>query len=271
MEKACINYKNARIAYSDMGQGNVMVLLHGFLESSEIWNKFASQLLKHQCRVIAIDLPGHGQSENIGYIHKMELMADCVKKVIDHLDISDFILIGHSMGGYVSLAFAEKHKSLLKGLILFHSSAKADDKQKKQSRLKAIEVAKQNQSMYVNATIPGLFKAENLEKYKTELEEIKSLAHQTSQQGIVAALEGMRRRKGRQMILRSFNQPVLFIIGKHDQAIPLQKVLPQLTLSYHTEALILEGAAHMGFIEAFEETLSAVKAFTTKIFETQQQ
>jgi pimeloyl-ACP methyl ester carboxylesterase len=265
METKYLLYKKAKIAYSDQGSGNIIVLLHGFLESSVIWEDFTIDLSK-QYRVITIDLPGHGQSESMGYIHRMELMAECVNAVIAHLIVSNFLLIGHSMGGYVSLAIAEKCPLHLKGLILFHSSAMADDKQKKESRLRAIEAAKQNTLLYINATIPNLFKTENLEKFKPQVEKIKSIARSTSQQGVIAALDGMRRRKNRRKVLKSFAHPVLFISGRFDNAVPLKKVLTQLPLAPHTEALILNNVGHMGFIEARAETLLTIQAFASKVF-----
>lgn len=264
MEKY-ITYKNARIAYSDQGNGNAIILLHGFLESSEIWKKFTDSL-SQQNRVICIDLPGHGQSECIGYIHRMELMAECVYQIITQLNIASILLIGHSMGGYVSLAFAEKYPQFLKGLVLFHSTAAADNKQKKESRLRAIEAVKHNPLLYINATIPGLFKAENIEKMAVAVEIIKSEALKTSQQGIIAALDGMRKRKDRKKLLKTLNCPILFILGQHDNAVPLKKVLHQITLAPHTEALILDKVGHMGFIEAPDETLSAIQFFAQKVF-----
>lgn len=265
MESNFILYKKAKIAYSIYGNGKTIVLLHGFLESSKIWEEFIPHL-SQKFQVITIDFPGHGQSESIGYVHNMELMASCVKQVVDQVKITEFLLVGHSMGGYVSLAFAEKYASYLKGLVLFHSSSLADGREKKESRLRAIEAAKQNAVLYINSTIPNLFKADNLAEYKPEVERIKSIARETSTQGIVAALEGMRRRKNRNKVLREFKHPVFFIVGQYDNAVPLKKVLPQLAFAPHTEAIVLHKVGHMGFIEAKQETLAAINAFASKLF-----
>ncbi len=267
MQQKCIFYKDAQISYADYGSNHAdtIVLLHGFLESSLIWDDFSKQLSK-EYRIVTIDLLGHGNSDCIGYIHSMELMAQCVYQVIEHLNISNFLLLGHSMGGYVALAFAEKYPKYLMGLVLFHSSAMADSRQKKESRLKAIEAAKKNKPLYVTATIPNLFKKENSERFKLEFEKIKVIANNTSIQGIVAALEGMRKRIPRKKVLRKINKPVLFIIGKYDTAVPLNKVVSQLTLASHTEAIILDKVGHMGFIEASTETLLGIQAFASKVF-----
>ncbi|MFO7719364.1 MAG: alpha/beta fold hydrolase, partial [Gillisia sp.] len=102
-----LNYENTPIFYSTKGTGNPLVFLHGFLESTKIWEPFIEKLSAKR-QVICIDLPGHGKSGNISDIHTMELMADAVHAVLKHLRIEQVSLVGHSMGGYVSLAFLEK-------------------------------------------------------------------------------------------------------------------------------------------------------------------
>src|SRR5689334_22537641 len=99
-------FKKDKVTFSDTGKGRVVVLLHGFLGSHEIWKDTIDDLSKSY-RVIAIDLPGHGNTANFGYAHSMELMAKCVKTVMDFLKVKKYVIIGHSMGGYVALAFAD--------------------------------------------------------------------------------------------------------------------------------------------------------------------
>src|SRR4051812_6939833 len=99
-------FRETKVRYSDKGKGRVIVLLHGFLESLEIFDELSAKLSK-SFRVISIDLPGHGQTPVLGYIHSMELMAQCVKSVLDSLHLKKYVVVGHSMGGYAALAFAE--------------------------------------------------------------------------------------------------------------------------------------------------------------------
>jgi pimeloyl-ACP methyl ester carboxylesterase len=101
-----VNYKNEKVTFSDSGKGKAVVLLHGFLGSHKIWEQTINNL-STSYRVIAIDLPGHGNTECLGYAHSMDLMAKCVKSVLDSLRLKKYIIIGHSMGGYVGLAFAD--------------------------------------------------------------------------------------------------------------------------------------------------------------------
>ena len=138
-----IVYKNSRIAFSDVGKGNAIVLLHGFLENSTMWSNISAELSTKN-RVICIDLLGHGNSECIGYVHTMNDMALAVKEVLKLLRLRKYIIIGHSMGGYVSLAFAEKYPKHIKGLCLLNSTAQADTEERKELRSRACKIAKTN-------------------------------------------------------------------------------------------------------------------------------
>ena len=121
------------IYFDDIGEGNVIVLLHGFLESTEIWKDFAKKLSKN-FRVISIDLPGHGKSEIIDEVHSMDLMAKEVRNILEISGINKCVMVGHSMGGYTAIAFAKKFRRFLKGLILFHSHVEADNEKENMVR-----------------------------------------------------------------------------------------------------------------------------------------
>lgn len=118
-----------------------LVLLHGFMENLSIWSDMEPHLSK-DFSLLKIDLPGHGQSEIFGEVHTMELMAEEVKKVLDSQNLNKVHLLGHSMGGYTSLAFAEKYPDTLKSLTLFFSTYFADDEEKNSSVSKATESSK---------------------------------------------------------------------------------------------------------------------------------
>ena len=127
-----------------------------FLESSKIWKAFIPQLAKKN-RVVCIDLLGHGKTDCLGYIHSMELMAEVVEFVLKHLRIRKSIFIGHSMGGYVALAFAEKNPDNVKGLCLLNSTAGADSPQKKKNRDRGISAVKQNHKTFIRIAVANLF------------------------------------------------------------------------------------------------------------------
>ncbi|MBE0423984.1 MAG: alpha/beta fold hydrolase, partial [Lutibacter sp.] len=136
-------YKNAKIHFTSTGIGSAVVLIHGFLENSLMWQEVSQELSKRN-RVICIDLLGHGKTGNLGYIHSMEDQAQMVKAVLNHLKVRKYILVGHSMGGYVALAFAKLFPSNVKGLCLMNSTALPDSEEKKLNRDRAIKAVKQN-------------------------------------------------------------------------------------------------------------------------------
>lgn len=254
--------RGAKIRYADVGKGKVIVLLHGFLESLEIWfgNGFANTLAK-KFRVIVIDLPGHGKSESIGYVQKMERMADIVKDVMDELRLRRYVMVGHSMGGYVALAFAEKYSENLRGLCLFHSSALPDSEEKKLDRDRAIKIVKRDPAKYTNALVMNLFAVANHKYFKKEINWVRRMAAKTKKQGIVSSLEGMKIRRNREIILKFAKFPVLFIAGTRDNVIPFKAIEKQSGLPKKSRLLALERVGHMGFLEAKEITLKKLKAF----------
>jgi len=213
-----VQYKGIDVFYSDEGQGEAIVLLHGFLENSSMWNSLKFDLLKTH-RVICIDLLGHGRTGSLGNVHKMEEMAATVETVVEHLGLENVILFGHSMGGYVSLAFAELFPYYLRGLALINSTPLADSREKRLTRDRAIEAAKKNKSLFINMTIPNLFADKNHELLKKEIQLSKDAALQTSLQGIVAALSGMKIRKNRVGVLKKINCKKMIAIGRNDVAL----------------------------------------------------
>ena len=258
-------FRQVKIRYSDKGKGRALVLLHGFPESLEIWDSFSDSLSKH-FRVIAIDLPGFGESESIGYSHSMELMAECVKEIMDQLGYRKYVVVGHSMGGYVTLAFAELFPKNISGICLFHSSALPDSEEKKKDRLRAVEIVKKDHKHYVNELINKLFAPANVPKFEKEISALKQVGANTSQQGIINALLGMKDRTDRQHVLKKAEFPIQFIIGKDDQVMPQASLLEQSNLNKNTSVLLLENCGHMGFYEAKEKTEKALLKFTRKCF-----
>lgn len=257
-----ITSRGAKIRYADIGKGRVIVLLHGFPFSLDIWfgNGYANALAK-KFRVIAIDLPGHGKSECIGYVQKMELMADVVKDVMDELNLRRYVVAGHSMGGYVALAFAERYPENLRGLCLFHSSASPDSAEKKLDRDRGIKLVKRNPVKYTNALVGNLFAVANQKYMKKEINWVRRIAAKTKKQGIVASIEGMKIRRNREIILKFAKYPVLFIAGTRDIVIPFEAMQKQADLPKIGKLVALERVGHMGFLEAKEIAVKKLRAF----------
>ena len=247
MEKFIL-YKNAKVNFSDTGRGRVVVLLHGFLGSHKIWNKTCLNLSRSY-RVIAIDLPGHGATDCFGYVHTMDLMAKCVKAVTTSLNLKKFVIIGHSMGGYVGLAFADLFPENLRGLCLFHSTAYADTQEKKLDRNRAIKIVKRNPSMYTTEVVKNLFASKHLARLKTEINFAQKIASTVSKQSIISSLEGMKDRPNRDIILGLVEYPIMMVIGELDNVLPYQQLLEQSNLIKNKYVLYLEQEGHMGFLE----------------------
>ena len=260
-----VTYKGGLISYKvDKKNSRNVVLLHGFLESKETWNHYHKELAKTNT-VLSIDLLGHGASDSAGYIHTMEEMAEVVNLVLKTEKIRKAILVGHSMGGYVALAFSEMFPDNMSGLCLFNSSAKADTHQKKLDRDRAIKVIKRNHNLFIKQAIPNLFYSDpnkkKTKKYEANLNTTLQIALKTPKQGIIAALEGMKLREEREIILRFAHYPILFIIGKHDPIIPYDNLMEQTKLSENTTYYVSEKGGHLCFLDDTKACLTVLQKF----------
>jgi pimeloyl-ACP methyl ester carboxylesterase len=262
--KNFIDFRGKKLYYQVSGKGPAIVLLHGFLESGEVWKNFARKLHEN-FQVILIDLPGHGISDPAGAIITMDDMAEAVCNVLNSTGAKSCVMAGHSMGGYVTLAFAEKFPRRLKGFILFHSHAAADSPETRNGRKRTIALVEKDRKGFIRNFIPGLFDPACVNKYGREIEQLRQLADRTPKEAIIAALEGMKNRPDRQHVLLHSKVPVLFIIGKNDTRIPMEDIIPQTLLPGHSEVLLLDQVGHMGFIEAPAKTYGALKAFAQRV------
>jgi pimeloyl-ACP methyl ester carboxylesterase len=251
-------FKNTNIHYTISGKGNAIVLLHGFLENTTMWNAI-SKVLSKKYKIICIDLLGHGKSGNHGYIHTMNDQAEMIKAVLNNLKLRKYIFIGHSMGGYIALAFAKLFPSTLKGLCLMNSTALSDSAEKKLNRDRAIIAVKQNHKTFVRIAIPMLFSEENRAIFPSEIKQITNEALQISKQGIIASLEGMKIREDFTSIYKTSEFPIQMIIGKQDPALEYSKLISQ---TKNTKVQVIEFPdGHMSHIENKTELTQALSSF----------
>ena len=241
--------------------GTPLVLLHGFCETHEIWKHFQEELGKH-FRVLCPDLPGFGKSPLPTGEISMESAAEALHDGLKKLKIAECILIGHSMGGYVSLAFLEKYPDMVEGVGLFHSTAYADSEEKKRSRHHVMAfVEKHGVKKYIDSFVPQLFYQKNREELQPEIEELLSIARTTPKESIIAYSRAMQERKDRLQILKHFKKPILYIVGEEDTSLTLADSKQQAGSLNNYEIHILEDTGHMGMYEKPEESLKAVKNF----------
>jgi pimeloyl-ACP methyl ester carboxylesterase len=245
-----LRYKNTKISYSDVGKGTAIVLLHGFLENATMWNSYKASF-SEKYRVITIDLLGHGNSECLGYVHTMEDQADMVHAVLHHLKIRKAIFVGHSMGGYVALAFAELYPENTKGFVLLNSTTYADDHERKINRNRAIKMAHKEYASLVQISIANLFSIDNRENFILEIEQVKKEALKTPLQGYIAAQEGMKLRKNKEHLLYLTAYPKLLILGKKDGVLNYYDNIKQIEDT--NVQLISFPDGHMSHIENREE------------------
>lgn len=258
---AFISYKNTPVYYTVSGKGTTVVLLHGFLENSTMWQSL-EKVLNPKFRVVCIDLLGHGKTESLGYVHTMTEMSEVVKAVLDELNIRRSFFVGHSMGGYVALAFADLYPDNVKGLVLLNSTARPDSEEKKIGRDRAIAVVKENHKSFIRTSIPMLFRSKCRKIYTDEIAHIKKEALKTSRQGIIAALEGMKIRLDREVLLHFGPYPSLMILGKKDPVLKYDDLIAQ-TKDANTEVVELENG-HMSLIEDKEQAEQAILEFVKK-------
>ncbi|MXO06428.1 alpha/beta fold hydrolase [Flavobacterium sp. HBTb2-11-1] len=251
-------YKNTTISYSDSGKGNAIVLLHGFLENKKMWKEYVD-FFSEKYRVITIDLLGHGESEPLGYVHEMEDNANVVNEVLKNIKIEKAIIVGHSMGGYVALAFAELYPDKIQKLALLNSTSKEDSEERKLNRTRAIKAVKQNYASFVSLAIANLFSENNRTRLAEEIEKVKTEALKTPLQGIIASQEGMKIRKDREWILKENRFPVLLILGKKDPVLNYEENLSQIEDT--TAELVSFEDGHMSQIENKEELKIALSHF----------
>ena len=281
MQKSFL-YQDKNIFYRIEGKGKPVVLIHGFGEDNHIWDAQIN-FLKEHCLLIVPDLPGSGQSEML-QVSSYQLQvascqlpetdnlqpatisiddyADCIKALLEHENISSCIILGHSMGGYITLAFAEKYSNLLSGFGLIHSTAFADNEEKKANRLKGIEMMEEYGAYaFLKNMIPNLFfkkfKEANPEKIASLIESAKQFTKKTCQQYYKA----MMNRPDRTAILKNSRLPILFIIGKEDVAVPLNDSMQQVSLPQCSYFHILENVGHMGMLEVTDEVNKFLLSF----------
>ncbi|MGJ8744194.1 alpha/beta fold hydrolase [Polaribacter sp.] len=255
-------YKNANIFYTDQGKGTAIVLIHGFLENATMWDEIVPQLTKKN-RVITIDLLGHGKSDCLGYVHSMELFAETVEAVLKHVRIRKCILVGHSLGGYISLAFAKKNPHKIKGLCLMNSTSNPDDEDRKKLRIRANKMVQNSFESMVKMAVSNLFHQDNLIKFKNEIAIVKKEALQTSLQGYIAANEGMKNRLNTNHVLTDNSFKKLIIIGEKDPVLDCNTSLEEAKKTNSQFVVFPDG--HMSHIENIDELKVALKEFVKSI------
>ncbi|UED73357.1 alpha/beta fold hydrolase [Brevibacillus sp. DP1.3A] len=251
-----------KIAYVEEGTGESLVLIHGFCGSSSYWHKLVPLLSKTN-RVIAIDLRGHGNSSAPDESYSMERFADDLALFVDELGLAKIHLFGHSLGGYVTLAFANQYADKLASFGLIHSTPYPDDDTAKANRDKGADNIRQNgMEPFIKALVPKLFAPSHVETMREEVQLAKEIGFATNPVGAIQTLIAMRDRADRNHVLQETTLPVLLVAGTEDQIIPSEKTFT--VDKNNVEQVLLPDVGHMGMVEAPEKMAEAFKSFLNR-------
>lgn len=250
------------VRISDHGKGaQAVVLLHGYLETLDVWEDFA-ELLEPHCRVLSIDLPGHGLSGTRPPIHTMEFMADVVASAMDACGIKEATIVGHSLGGYVALAFARKYQERTAKLCLFHSTPNPDTEEKKLARDREIALIESGRlDLLLKVSLSKMYADDNVKRMADRIEEAIEDIAISEPEGIAACLRGMKEREDMNDFLLAFEKPSLLIFGAKDNFTTPEIVAGLMTKFTRSQHLLLEQSGHIGFVEEPEKSLEALLAF----------
>ncbi len=241
------------VHYRDEGRQHTqtLVLLHGFMQNLDVWSSYVLSYM-NQLRVITIDLPGHGLTSTFCDVHTTDFMAGIVKEVLNACGVEQCVMVGHSMGGYVALAFADRYPYCLRGLGLINSHAMADTEERRVARQDVCQQVKANRAGYILGFVPSLFDDSCRAALSKDIKDLQDQCLEVSEASIVAAQRGMAQRPSRIATLAGIDVPVYFIYGKNDPRIPIELAVTQTLLPRHSESLLLADVAHMAFIEERE-------------------
>jgi pimeloyl-ACP methyl ester carboxylesterase len=256
------------LCYESLGEGLPIMLVHGFGEDGYVWNEVARSLSVNY-QIIIPHLSGSYLSpiDNLSLVENlsMESMAKDLDKILNTEKIDQVVMLGHSMGGYITLAFAEKYENKLRAFGLIHSTSYADSDTKKEARLKSIEFLKNNSTQsFLEVATPNLFGAQYKETHPEKINELIERASQITEASMMAYLRAMRKRKDRTELLKKTKKPVFFCIGMQDNAVNPDDAIQQSKLPENAEVLILEEAGHQGMMEAPDKLTDSINKFLKK-------
>lgn len=264
------DYGVDQLAYFDEDNGEsqdtkaVVLLLHGFGEDHCIWKEQITFLSKY-FRVIAPNLPGvHCKPLNIHHSHAPSIQnyVELMHALMHSLHIDKYYVIGHSMGGYIGLAFADYYVNHVIGLGLVHSTSYEDSPAKKESRLKVAEFIQEHGTQkFLETATQNLFGNAFKKTHPEQIQNVMDSVSDVSSEAMIQFVMAMRNRKAHTHLLTQQRIPIWMIVGEADIAVPMEDSLQQTQLLPPNNVLILEEVGHMGMLEATEKVNLALLRF----------
>lgn len=253
------------IESTHLGEGFPVIFIHGFCETKEMWFPFVEPLAQHYC-VITIDLPGFGGSPLNSTEISLEKIADDLASWFQAERLQKAVFIGHSLGGYVALALAERHPQIIQGLGLFHSMAFADDSESQHKRDKAILFLKKHPvEKFIVPFIPSLFYDGRKGELQEEISKSTEVGLKTPLESIIAYTFAMRERKDRFEVWKNLPYHCLFIGGKNDSRVPVSVCEQHIDERHLVDGYMLPETAHMGMFERPSATLQMIQDYLLKV------
>jgi 3-oxoadipate enol-lactonase len=250
-----------QLFYTEQGQGEPVVLIHGFCGSTDYW-EYIIPLLSEKYRILTVDLRGHGETAYNGEPFEIEDLAKDIKLLLEELGIEKAYLFGHSLGGYVTLAFADLFEDNLKGFGLIHSTAFSDTEEGKEGRLNAIQkIQDLGIEEFVNGLIPNLFSDESLTVLPNEVEKAKRIGYGTNPIAAMETQAAMRKRPDRNYVVEKVKMPVLLLKGTKDKVVSIDRVASASSPNI-TEVRLETG--HMSMQEDPNKLADAIRSFIEK-------
>ena len=250
--------------YREQGTGPTVILIHGFPMNLEVWNDFANDL-SQSLHVVTVDLPGFGKSPALPGGFSLEDVARSLFQWITERKYRNVVVVGHSLGGYITLALAALDLKSMAGMCLFHSTALADSTEKKESRNKVLDfIEKQGVEAFTANFIGPLF----ANPQHDAVNHVKQIAVKSSKDAVTGYTVAMRDRKDQTDLIKTFAKPILFLAGEKDAGIPPDTIKKQADSNKLAESVILPAVAHMGMFESPRDCQDKIKKFVTRCLVT---
>lgn len=248
-----VRIDDIQMAYTDTGMGRPVVLIHGYPFNRSLWNEQVA-VLSSSYRVIAPDLRGFGETESAEGPATMNRMADDVARLMDHLEISQAVIGGLSMGGYVALAFYKQFPSRVRALVLADTRAQADTEETKQTRAQQAEKAlSEGMAGIADAMLPKLLTPETVSKRPEVVKRVRDMMLKTKPEGAASALLGMAEREDQTPLLSRIALPTLILVGAEDAITPVADSEKMHNAIAGSRLVVLENAGHVSNLERTDE------------------
>lgn len=252
------------LSYDDLGRGQTIVFLHGFCENKSLWKEFEEDLAE-QYRVINIDLPGFGESPLLESNISIDWYAQQINDLLEELSIEEVVIVGHSLGGYIGLAFGKLYQEKLLGLGLIHSNIFADTEDRIHTRNKTLNFLERiGIERFINTFVPPLFFNKNTQQ--KNIEQVIEMGVKTSLHTTLEVTKAMRDRPSYEDVVQKLQVPILFVVGKEDRTVPYEISQQQFHLTQKSIIETLEDVGHMGIYENPTRVDSAIKKLLSSSF-----